>query len=79
MYTRFLTYDLQYANTDDYRELYNLIEKYKGEKITESTYKIKTTDSWETFKEKFRNVTNYGDNLKAIVLCDKTMEVRTIR
>ena len=79
MYTRFLTYDLKYAKTDDYRELYNLIEKYKGEKITESTYKIKTTDSWETFKEKFINVTNYGDNLKAIVLCDKTMEVRTIR
>ena len=79
MFTRFLTYDLQYANTDEYEELYDLIDKYKGERITESTYKIRTSDSWDTFKQNFKAVTHSGDNVKAIVLCDKAMEVRTIR
>ena len=79
MFTRFLTYDLQYANTDEYEELYELIDKYKGKRITESTYKIRTSDSWDTFKQNFKAVTRSGDNVKAIVLCDKAMEVRTIR
>ncbi len=79
MYTRFLTYDLSYADSDDYTDLYNLIKQYKGVKITESTYKIETTDDWKTFKKKFIDVTNSDDNVKAIVKCNNEMEVRVIR
>lgn len=43
-HTRFLTYDLSDADSDDYADLYDLIKQYKGVKITESTYKIVTTD-----------------------------------
>ena len=68
MYTRFLTYDLSNADSDDYTDLYNLIKQYKGVQITESTYKIKTSDDWATFKAKFMKVTHRGDNVKAIVL-----------
>ena len=50
MYTRFLTYDLKYADTDDYKDLYDLIGQYKYLKITESTYKIETTEEWDSFK-----------------------------
>lgn len=81
-YTRFLTYDLSDADSDDYADLYDLydlIKQYKGVKITESTYKIVTTDDWSTFRQKFRNVTHYDDNVKAIVKCNNEMEVRVIR
>lgn len=79
MYTRFLTYDLSYADSDEYADLYDLIKKYKGTKITESTYKIETTDDWDTFKRKFVNVTRNGDNVKAIVKSDGTLMVWSIR
>ena len=55
MYTRFLTYDLNYATSDEYQDLYDLIEEYDYKKITESTYKISTNEGWETFKNKFYN------------------------
>ena len=32
MYTRFITYDLNYASNDDYNELYKLLEGYKSKK-----------------------------------------------
>lgn len=79
MYTRFITYDLKYANTDNYSELYELIRKYNGEKITESTYKIQTTETWDMFKNKFFKATKSGDNVKAIVYANNKMEVRSIR
>ena len=79
MYIRFLTQDLNYADSDDYADLYDLIRQYKGEKITESTYKIKSSDDWDTFKAKFMKVTHRGDNVKAIVKCNNEMEVRVIR
>ena len=83
MYTRFITYDLNYADTDDYSELYGLIKKYHGKKITESTYQLKTTDDWDTFKNNFLKATNPGDSIKAIVLTKagekKEMTVWTIR
>lgn len=79
MYTRFLTYDLNYATSDDYQDLYDLIEEYDYKKITESTYKISTNEDWETFKNKFFKVTHKGDNVKAIVRHEDIMKVWTIR
>lgn len=85
MYTRFLTYDLKDADSSKYADLYALIDKYNGVKITESTYKIKTSDNWDTFMTKFKRVTHSGDNVKVIVLIDndntndKEMAVWTIR
>lgn len=79
MYTRFLTYDLQYADNEDYDALYELIGNYKGEKITQSTYKIVTNDNWQTFREKFRKVTNTGDRVYAIVLNNNKVDCFEIR
>ena len=79
MHTRFLTYDLNDADIDDYQELYELIEKYGGKQITESTYEINSEDNWITFKQNFFDVTHYGDNIKAIVYTGTNIEVRTIR
>ena len=85
MYTRFLTYDLKYADTDDYQDLYDLIGQYKGQKITESTYKIETNEEWNAFKYKFQKVTRSGDIVKVIVQTEdketkkNEMKVWTIR
>lgn len=84
MYTRFLTYDLNNADSDDYADLYDLINQYKGVQITESTYKIETLDDWDTFKTKFKSVTHKGDNVKAIVLLkgnngNKNIDYLTVR
>lgn len=79
MYTRFITYDLNYASNDDYNELYKLLEGYKSKKITESTYQIDTSESLEVFKNKFYKATHNGDNVKVIIKTDKGMEVRVIR
>ena len=79
MYTRFLTYDLNYATSDDYQDLYDLIEEYDYEKITESTYKISTNEELKTFKSKFYKATHAGDNVKVIVKTKEEMKVLTIR
>lgn len=79
MYTRFLTYDLNYGSSEDYKDLYDLLDEYHAKQITESTYQIVTNENWQTFKTKFFKVTHQGDNVKAIVRADNKMEVRTIR
>ena len=79
MYTRFLTYDLNYATSDEYQDLYDLIEEYDYKKITESTYKILTNEELKTFKSKFYKVTHAGDNVKVIVKTKEEMKVLTIR
>ena len=79
MKTRFITYDLNYASSEEYGELYTLIDEYNGKKITESTYQIETNEEWAIFKTKFKNATHTGDNVKAIVHTDKGIEVWTIR
>lgn len=77
-YKRVITYDLNYANNDDYEKLYELLDEYKAEKLTESTYLIITTEDWKTFYKKFFYSTQTGDIVKAIVRTDR-LEVRTIR
>lgn len=79
MYTRFLTYDLNYGTSDDYQDLYDLIATYNHKQITESTYEISTNEDWRTFKGKFYKVTHTGDNVKAIVRQEDAMKVWTIR
>mgnify|MGYP003434892313 FL=1 len=79
MYTRFLTYDLNYATSDEYQDLYDLIEEYDYKKITESTYEISTNEDWKTFKNKFFKATHAGDNVKAIVKSEGEMKVWIIR
>lgn len=79
MYTRFVTYDLNNATSDDYQDLYVLMEEYDCKKITESTYEISTNEDWKTFKNKFFKATHAGDNVKAIVKSEGEMKVWTIR
>lgn len=78
MYTRILTYDLKYAKTDDYQELYNYLNSVKAIKLTESSYLIKTKLEWNEFKNKILSITKDGDNIKVVVNYDG-IEVRTIR
>lgn len=78
-YKRYITYDLNFADTDDYQDLYSLLDKYNAHKITESTYEIETNDDWQTFKSKFIKATKTGDNIKAIVFAKSSMTVWSIR
>jgi len=79
MYTRFLTYDLNNGSSDDYQDLYDLIDEYQAKQITESTYQIVTNEDWQTFKTKFFKATHQGDNVKVIVLFENRLKVWTIR
>lgn len=78
MYTRVLTYDLKYAKTDDYQDLYNYLKSVKATKLTESSYLIKTELEWDDFKRKILSITKTGDNVKAIVNYNG-IDIRTIR
>lgn len=78
MYTRVLTYDLKYAKTDDYQDLYDYLSSVNATKLTESSYLIKTKLEWEDFKKKILSITKNGDNVKAIVNYNG-IEIRTIR
>lgn len=66
MFTRVLTYDLRNGSPYDYRDLYNYFEEVKATQLTESSYLIKTDLSLEEFKQKIKNLTKYGDNVKVI-------------
>ena len=79
MYKRFLTYDLNNGSSEDYQDLYDLMDKYHAKQITESTYQIETSEDWQIFKTKILKVTHQGDNVKAIIRTGKSIEVRTIR
>lgn len=70
---------LQFLFYLDYQDLYDLLNTYEYKPITESTYQISTNEDWETFKRKFYRVTRTNDNVKAIVLYNGAMDVRTIR
>ena len=78
MFTRVLMYDLKYAKTEDYQDLYNYLDSEKATKLTESSYLIETELKWDDFKKKKLLVTKTGDNVKAVVYCDG-IEIRTIR
>ena len=78
-YKRVITYDLNYANYDDYEELYELLDEYKAEKITESTYLIMTNEEYQIFKQKFYQATQRGDVVKVIVKTKQGIEVWDIR
>ena len=79
MYTRVITYDLKNASQEDYQSLYDYLESVNAQKITESSYLIKTDFEWADFKQQVKSVTKDGDNVKAVVICDKTIKVWTIR
>lgn len=80
MFTRILTYDLKYAKSDDYEDLYKFLSSVKAKKLTESSYMIKTSMKWDDFKTKIRSITKSGDNIKAVVLNkDSQLDVFDIR
>lgn len=79
MYTRILSYDLNNGKPEDYEDLYDYLDSVNAEKITESSYLIKTKLDYTTFKNKILSITKYGDVVKAIVLVDDNFEIRTIR
>lgn len=68
MYTRVLTYDLKYANSFDYNELYKYFKDINAKKLTESSYLVKTSLKFNDFKEKIRSLTKNGDIIKCVVL-----------
>ncbi|MGN1201303.1 MAG: hypothetical protein ACI4R8_03510 [Candidatus Caccovivens sp.] len=78
MFKRVLTYDLKYAKTEDYQELYDYLKGVNATKLTESSYLIETKLEWDDFKKKILSVTKTGDNVKAIVNSNG-IEIRTIR
>lgn len=78
MFTRVLTYDLKYAKTESYQDLYDYLNSVKATKLTESSYLIETKQEWDDFKKKILSITKIGDNVKAIVNSNG-IEVRTIR
>ena len=63
---RVLTYDLKYADSNDYSELYNYFKRVGAKQLTESSYLIDSPLSLEEFKTKIRSLTKYGDNVKVI-------------
>ena len=80
MYTRVLTYDLKYADSYDYKELYEYFNSVGAKKLTESSYLIKTSIKWDEFKKKIESITKNGDNVKCVVLNqDDKLDVFNIR
>lgn len=79
MYTRVITYDLRNASQEDYQALYDYLESVNAQKITESSYLIKTDLKWTDFTNQIQAVTKAGDNVKAVVICNNAIEVWTIR
>jgi len=80
MYTRILTYDLKYADSYDYKELYDYLKKVNATQLTESSYLIKSSLKYEDFANIIKSITKSGDNVKCIVLSTKdTLSVWTIR
>lgn len=80
MYTRVLTYDLKYASTDDYENLYKFLTSVNAKKLTESSYLVKSSLKWDDFKEKIRRITKSGDKIKAVVLnSESKLDVFEIR
>lgn len=61
---RLITYDIIKGN--DYSKLYEFIEKYKGIKITESTYEITCSLSLDVFKQEIRKVIRSNDKVYVI-------------
>lgn len=79
MFNRVLTYDLKNGSNVDYVDLYVLLDDYNAIKLTESSYFIKTTDDYDTFKNKVLEVTHKDDTVFAIVIADNSLECRKIR
>jgi hypothetical protein len=79
MYHRLLTYDLKDGSSEDYLDLYELLDNYTAIKLTESSYFIKTNDDYDTFRNKVLKATSSGDIVFAIVLSEGSMEYRKIR
>lgn len=68
---RIVMYDLNYADNDDYTELYNFLDELKAKKLTESCYLVDTTIEINTFKSKLASLTKKGDNVKVIYSSNK--------
>ena len=80
MYTRVLTYDLKYADSYDYKELYDYFKSVDAKKLTESSYLIKTSVKWDEFEKKIKSITKNGDNVKCVVINqNKELDVFNIR
>ena len=66
---RIITYDLRYADTDDYEDLYAVLEELNGKKLTESTYVINTSLNQQTIIKKIKDVI-YPDDVVYYVSVD---------
>ncbi len=63
MYTRLLTYDLYFGNSDDYTKLYDYLREIKAERLTESSYLIKTGISFDEMCTKLFSLTHSKDKV----------------
>ncbi len=72
---RVISYDLAYANTDDYREFYEVLKLLNGKKLNELTYVINTTLTQNEIIEKIKTVMNSADIIYCISVDSKTHEL----
>ena len=60
---RIITYDLAYADSKDYEDLYFVLNKLNGKKITESTYVINTPLGQKEISDMIREVIYKDDKV----------------
>lgn len=72
---RIISYDLAYADTDDYQEFYEVLKLLNGKKLTESTYVINTTLTQNKIIEKIKAAMNSADTIYYISVDSKTHEL----
>lgn len=61
---RIITYDIVVGN--DYSKLYQIIEKYNGIRITESTYLLDTSLNFDDFKRIIKSSVSANDKIYVI-------------
>lgn len=66
MHVRYLTFDIQRTDQDEYVDFFKFLREIKAEQITESTYRISGDISLENLKTTLKETTKRGDNIYII-------------
>lgn len=72
---RVITYDLAYADSDDYKDFYDLLKRLNGKMLTESTYVINSSLEQNEIIRLIRNVMKREDNIYYISVDNKTGKI----
>lgn len=65
MRTRYVSYDIA---DGEYEGIYEVIEEYGAEFVTESTYRFECNDELKDFMKKLQDATKKGDRVAVIYL-----------